>query len=115
MERRHRSSDRSHHSTPNDSRARGRRQSTTTSRNDKDHKAHIEDRPMSKPDGTRGKLPQKILADQLSGDNDYVRRWLVQTDEEANQKRSDSHVARQKNPSQYPFWAPLIGTAAADT
>jgi hypothetical protein len=70
---------------------------------------------MSKPDRIRGRLPQKTLADQLSGDNDYVRRWLVQTDEEANQKRSDSHVAQQNNPSQYPFWAPLIGTATADT
>ncbi|KAE9381414.1 hypothetical protein N431DRAFT_551514 [Stipitochalara longipes BDJ] len=51
---------------------------------------------MPNADGIRGKLPQESSAGQLSGDIDYIRKWLVHTHEEANQKRSDSRRARQK-------------------
>jgi hypothetical protein len=114
MERRHRSGDREHHDTTNASRDRFRRQSAATLRVNEDYQAYKEDWLISKPERVSGKLPQDTEAAQLSGNNAYVRRWLVQTDEEANQKISDSRVARQKAPSQYPFPAALIGMISAD-
>ena len=103
MERHHRSIDRDNYLITNGTRDRRQRESATTSRISGDHQAKKGDQLMSKPDRFGGRLPQEPLAGQLSGDNDYVRRWLVQTDEEANQRRSDPHVAQQKTTSQYPF------------
>jgi hypothetical protein len=114
MERHHRSIDRDSYLITNGTRDRRRRESATTSRITGDHQARKGDQLMSKPDRFGGRLPQEPLAGQLSGDNDYVRRWLAQTDEGANQQRSDSYVAQQKTASQY-FPAPLIRMAAADT
>jgi hypothetical protein len=103
MERHHRSIDRDDYLITNDARDCRRRESATTSRFSGDHQAKKGDQLMPKPDRFRRKLPQDPLAGQLSGDNDYVRRWLVQTDEEANQRRSDPNVAQKKTASQYPF------------
>lgn len=114
MERRHRSGDREHHGTANVSRDHCRRQSAATPRVNEDYQAYKEDRQISKSERVPGKIPQETETAQLSGNNDYVRRWLMQTDEEANQKISDSCVARQKAPSQYPFPAALIGMVSAD-
>jgi len=114
MERRHRSRDREHHGTATVSRDCCRRQSATAPRVNEDYQAYKEDRLISKSERVPKNLPQETEAAQLSGNNDYVQRWLVQTDEEANQKMSDSRVARQKAPSQYPFPAALFGMVSAD-
>jgi hypothetical protein len=114
MERRHRSRDREHHGTATVSRDCCRRQSATAPRVNEDYQAYKEDRLISKSERVPKNLPQETEAAQLSGNNDYVQRWLVQTDEEANQKMSDSRVARQKAPSQYPFPAALFGVVSAD-
>ncbi len=114
MERRRRSGDREHHGTASISRDHCRRQPAATSRVNEDYQAFKEDRLISKSERVPAKIPQETEAAQLSGNNDYVRRWLTQTDEEANQKISDSCVARQKAPSQYSFPAALIGMVPAD-
>ncbi len=68
---------------------------------------------MPKAGGIQGMLPLGPSAGQLSGDTDYIRKWLVQTDEEANQKRSDSRETLQKMPSE--LLTPLVEAGAADT
>jgi hypothetical protein len=68
---------------------------------------------MPKAVGIQGRLPLGPSAGQLSGDTDYIRKWLEQTDDGANQKRSDSRAAQQKTPSE--LLTPLIGAGAANT
>jgi hypothetical protein len=113
MERRHRSGDGEQHETAKVSRDRCRRQPAATPRVNENYRAYKEDQLISKSERVPRKL-QETGAAQLSGNNDYVRRWLVQTDEEANQKISDYCVAHQKALSQYFFLATLIGMVSAD-
>jgi hypothetical protein len=115
MEHRHRSNHREHLDSANDASDRRKREAAIPSRAHNEHQTYKEDRLIPKHHGIRGNHSQAALANQLSGDDDYVRTWLAQTDEEANQKKSGYHEARQKMPSQSPpFPAPQIGTAAAD-
>jgi hypothetical protein len=102
MGRHHRrSTHRTHHGKANDSSNRRMGEFARNLVIDEEHQAYKEGRSMSKHDDIRGNHSPVTLTNQLSGGNDYVRRWLAKTDEEANQHRSEYREARQKTPSQY--------------
>ncbi|KAG4438521.1 hypothetical protein IFR05_005995 [Cadophora sp. M221] len=61
---------------------------------DRDRRAHKDpSRAEARPGHPAAKLPKESLGMALSGDNDYVRRWLAQTESDTNQ--CDSLVSRE--------------------
>jgi len=103
MDRHRRSNHREHRESAKDASDHCKRESTRPSRADNEYQAFKEGRLIPKQDSIRGNRSQEALANQLSGDDDYVRRWLAQTDEEANQKKSGFREARQRSSGQFPF------------
>ena len=67
---------------------------------EENHRDHKGDRGSFRFKDTEGKRSQATLPSQLSGDNDYVRGWLAQTDEDTNQMSTALHLARQRTHSE---------------
>jgi hypothetical protein len=103
MERHCRSTERQHHGA-NDSGVRRTKEAARASGIGEKLEAYKKGIMISKHDGIRRNHPPEFLANQLSGDNDYVRKWLAGTDEEANQQRSEYCGSRQRPPSKCPLF-----------
>lgn len=108
---RHRPSKDKHGKTMNGDRAR---ESTRTLKINESQQDYEKDQPMPNADRICGKDPRAALTGQLSGSSDYVRKWLVQTDEEANQRDLDSGIARQQTPSEYTSLERRVRITTAD-